>query len=63
MNVDLVAVVVAVVGRMVVEDYIDLGVDIVLHGLMYLVRIIVVDLVLVLEIRRLVVSVFLLIRR
>jgi len=63
-NVDLVAVVVAVVGRMVVEDYIDLGVDIVLHGLMYLVRIIVVvlvlDLDLDLEIRRLlVISVFL----
>jgi hypothetical protein len=57
-NVDLVAAVAAVVGRMVVEDYIvdlDLGVDIVLHGLMYLVRIIVVVLVLDLdlEIRRL----------
>ena len=67
MNVDLVAVVVAVVDRMVVGDYIvdlDLGVDIVLHGLMYLVRIIVVvlapDLDLDLEIRRLlVISVFL----
>jgi hypothetical protein len=53
-NVDLVAVVaVAVAGRMVVEfDYIvdlGLGVDIVLHGLMYLVRIIVVVLVLDLD--------------
>jgi hypothetical protein len=63
-NVDLVVAVVAVVGRMVAEDYIvdlDLGVDIVLHGLMYLERIIVVVLApgLVLEIRRLlIVSVF-----
>jgi hypothetical protein len=64
-NVDLVAAaVVAVVGRMVAGDYIvdlDLGVDIVLHGLMYLERIIVGVLVLdlVLEIRRLLmVSVF-----
>jgi hypothetical protein len=63
-NVDLVAAVAVVVGRMVVEDYIvdlDLGVDIVLHGLMYLVRIIVEVLVpdLDLEIRRLlIVSVF-----
>ena len=63
MNVDLVVAVVAAVGRMVVGDYIDLGVDIVLHGLMYLVKIIVVDLVLDFEFRRLVVSVFLLIRR
>ena len=40
MNVDLVAVVAA--GRMIVEfDYIDLGVGTVLHGLMYLVRIVV----------------------
>jgi hypothetical protein len=63
-NVDLVAVVVAVVGRMVVEDYIvdlDLGVDIVLHGLMYLERIIVGVLVLDfgLDFRRLlIVSIF-----
>jgi len=64
-NVDLVAaVVVAVaVGRMVVEDYIDLGVDIVLHELMYLVKIIVGGLVLDFEFRRLVVSVFFPIRR
>ena len=48
MNVDLVVVVAA--GRMVVEfDYIDLGVDIVLHGLMYLVRTVVGVLVLVLD--------------
>jgi hypothetical protein len=62
-NVDLVVVVaVVVVGRMVVEfDYIDLGVGIVLHGLMYLVRIIVGVLVLDLglETRRLlIISVF-----
>ena len=48
MNVDLVAVVAA--GRMVVEfDYIDLGVGIVPHGLMYLVRIVVEVLVLDLD--------------
>ena len=66
MNVDLVAAVVVVVGRMVVGDYIvdlDLGVDIVLHGLMYLVKIIVGGLVLDFEFRRLVVSVFFPIRR
>ena len=66
MSVPLVAVVAVVaVGRMFVEDYIvdlDLGVDIVLHGLMYLVRIIVVVLVLDLDLgirRLLVISVFL----
>ena len=48
MNVDLVVAV--AVGRMVVEfDYIDLGVDIALHGSMYLVRIVVGVLVLVLD--------------
>ena len=49
MNVDLVVAVAVVVGRMVVEDYIDLGVGIVPHGLMYLGRIVVEVLVLVLD--------------